>query len=153
MLFSLTDKFCQDFKIGLVKYCFFFHFIQSGPAISRLYRQSQSRSSQNPSIRRGTQARGTASTRMAQLRSRFLNQSPTISSRQRNLHFPLNMDLDMVRVYISVSHLCLLHFPPWFLALHGIKIQSLPDVKKKKKGTKPSLTTTTSARMSYCGSL
>ena len=80
--------------------------------MSRLFRQSQSRSPQNPSIRRGTQARGPASTRMAQLRSRFLNQSSTTSSRERNLHFPLNMDLDMVFVYISVSHLCLLHFLP-----------------------------------------
>lgn len=67
----------------------------SGPAISRLYRQSQSRSSQNPSIRRGTQARGPTSTRMAQLRSRFPNQSHAIPSGERNLHFPLNMDLDM----------------------------------------------------------
>ncbi|KAK9288817.1 hypothetical protein L1049_017282 [Liquidambar formosana] len=65
-----------------------------GLSVSPLYRQSRSRSFQNPSSRRGTQARIPPSTRMA-LGSRVRGQSPSILSRESNLQFPLNMDVDM----------------------------------------------------------
>lgn len=67
-------------------------------------RQSRPESFQNHSNRRGTQARVATSSRMAQLRTRFRNQSPRVSTRGRNMRFPLDMDLDMVsRAFISLS--------------------------------------------------
>nr|XP_048333427.1 E3 ubiquitin-protein ligase RLIM isoform X3 [Ziziphus jujuba var. spinosa] len=66
-----------------------------GPTMSHLYRQPRSRSSPNPSSRRGNQGRVPTSTRMAQLRNRFHRQSAAASTRARNLQFPLDMDLDM----------------------------------------------------------
>ncbi|XP_028067490.1 E3 ubiquitin-protein ligase RLIM-like [Camellia sinensis] len=70
-------------------------FSPRGSLISNLYRQSQSRSSQNPSIRRGTQARGPTSSRLTQLRSRLPRHVPRTLNRERNPVFPPNMDLDM----------------------------------------------------------
>lgn len=66
----------------------------SASSISALYRRSRSRSLQNPSSRRGLQARVSNSARMAQLRSHFHNQPLSILPRERNL-FPSDMDLDM----------------------------------------------------------
>ncbi|KAK8338102.1 hypothetical protein V6Z12_A09G228100 [Gossypium hirsutum] len=62
-------------------------------------RQSHTRSplrtSQNSSNRRGVRARFPSSARVPRLRNRVLNQSRAVSSRARNFHFPLDMDLDM----------------------------------------------------------
>ncbi|GMP77770.1 hypothetical protein CsSME_00033933 [Camellia sinensis var. sinensis] len=69
--------------------------MERGSLISNLYRQSQPRSSQNPSIRRGTQARGPTSSRLTQLRSRLPRHVPRTLNRERNPVFPPNMDLDM----------------------------------------------------------
>lgn len=70
--------------------------MQGGPVISNFNRQSHARSSQNPSIRRGTQARGRGSTRLTRLRSRLPSQSTRTSHRERRAIFPPDMDLDMV---------------------------------------------------------
>lgn len=64
-------------------------------SISNLHRENISRSSQNSSTQRVTQPRVPTSTRMARLRGRFPGQPRTVSSRQRNLFFPPNMDVDM----------------------------------------------------------
>lgn len=70
--------------------------------MSNLHRENVSRTSQNSSTRRVTQPRVPTSTRMARLRGgRFPGQSRTVSSRQRNVVFPPNMDVDMVLTYIS----------------------------------------------------
>ncbi|KAK9930806.1 hypothetical protein M0R45_018116 [Rubus argutus] len=68
-----------------------------GSSMLHSHRQPQSQSSQNPSTRRGTQARVPSSSTMAQLRSRLRNQAPRVSNRRRNLRvpFPSDMDLDM----------------------------------------------------------
>ncbi|CAL2224512.1 unnamed protein product [Prunus armeniaca] len=66
-----------------------------GSTILHSNRQSRPESFQNHSNRRGTQARVATSSRMAQLRTRFRNQSPRVSTRGRNMRFPLDMDLDM----------------------------------------------------------
>ncbi|KAE8076237.1 hypothetical protein FH972_014900 [Carpinus fangiana] len=82
-----------------------------GSLVSHSYRQPRSRPSQNPSIRRGAQARAPTSSRLAQLmrtqsrvptssritqlRNHFSRHSPTVSSNRRNLRFPMDMDLDM----------------------------------------------------------
>ncbi|KAL7219951.1 hypothetical protein ACSBR2_012917 [Camellia fascicularis] len=73
-------------------------FHPSGSLFSNFYRHSQSQSSQNPSIRRGTHARGPASGRLTRLRSRLPSQLPRISHAESSL-FPPNMDLDM-RIHI-----------------------------------------------------
>ncbi|CAK9155890.1 unnamed protein product [Ilex paraguariensis] len=70
-------------------------FHPSSSLIPNLRRQSQSRSSRSPIIRRGPQARVPSSTRLAQLRSRFRGQSRTVSSRERNSLFPPNVDVEM----------------------------------------------------------
>lgn len=80
-------------------------FMQRGSLIPDLQRQTQSRSSQNPSTRRGTRARVPTSTRMARLRGRFPGQPRTISSTQRNSLFHPNVDVDMVLAYISFMYL------------------------------------------------
>ncbi|KAL8158389.1 hypothetical protein AgCh_002905 [Apium graveolens] len=65
-------------------------------SISNLHRENVFRSSPNSSTRRVTQPRVPTSTRMARLRGgRFPGQSRTVSSRQRNVVFPPNMDVDM----------------------------------------------------------
>ncbi|KAM5552641.1 hypothetical protein ABKV19_025048 [Rosa sericea] len=68
-----------------------------GSTILHSHRQPQSQSSQNPSTRRGAQARVPSHSTMAQLRSRLRNQAPRVSNRRRNLRvpFPSDMDLDM----------------------------------------------------------
>lgn len=70
-------------------------FSSGGPVISNFNRQSHARSSQNPPIRRGTQARGRGSTRLTRLRSRLPSQSTRTSHRERRAIFPPDMDLDM----------------------------------------------------------
>ncbi|XP_050371992.1 uncharacterized protein LOC126789949 isoform X2 [Argentina anserina] len=61
------------------------------------HRQPQSQSSQNPSARRGAQARVPSSSTMTQLRNRLRNQSTRGPNRRRNVRvpFPSDMDLDM----------------------------------------------------------
>ncbi|XP_057470832.1 uncharacterized protein LOC130759670 [Actinidia eriantha] len=68
-----------------------------GSLISSVYRRLQSRPSQNPSILRGTNARGPS--RLTRLRSRFPSQLPRVSYRESSSLFPPNMDLDM-RIHI-----------------------------------------------------
>ncbi|CAK9178184.1 unnamed protein product [Ilex paraguariensis] len=63
--------------------------------IPNLYRQPQSLSSQNPTMQRVPQARGT---RLAQPRNRFPGQPRTISAQARNSLFPPNMDVEMHEV-------------------------------------------------------
>ncbi|GFZ10686.1 RING/U-box superfamily protein [Actinidia rufa] len=64
-----------------------------GSLISSVYRRLQSRPPQNPSILRGTNARGPS--RLTRLRSRFPSQLPRVSYRESSSLFPPNMDLDM----------------------------------------------------------
>ncbi|KAK1362660.1 E3 ubiquitin-protein like [Heracleum sosnowskyi] len=64
-------------------------------SVSNLRRENVLRSSRNSSTQRVTQPRVPTSTRMARLRGRFLGQPRTVSSRQRNVVFPPNMDVDM----------------------------------------------------------
>ncbi|KAM7466145.1 hypothetical protein LguiB_013707 [Lonicera macranthoides] len=79
-------------------------FLPRGSLVSNIYRQSESMSSssENPSLRRNTEARVPTSTRMARLRDRFLGQPRTTSSSSSfeiNSLFPPNMDMDM-RIHI-----------------------------------------------------
>lgn len=69
--------------------------MQRGSVISNFSRQSNARSSQNPTVRRGTQARGGGLTRLTRWRSRLPSQSTRTSQRGRSI-FPPDMDVDMV---------------------------------------------------------
>ncbi|XP_010243979.1 PREDICTED: uncharacterized protein LOC104587902 isoform X2 [Nelumbo nucifera] len=68
-------------------------------SMSHLYRQYPSRSFQNSSTRSANRGRVPTSARMARLRSSFLGQSHTVSSRERIIEFPSNMDFD-TRIHI-----------------------------------------------------
>lgn len=50
--------------------------------------------------------RVTHSARMAQMRNQFFGGSHRVSTRQRNVNFPMHMDLDMVITIIFVGATC-----------------------------------------------
>ncbi|XP_038897385.1 uncharacterized protein LOC120085468 isoform X2 [Benincasa hispida] len=66
---------------------------QRGSLVAQANRRTRSQSLQNSSNRMRT--RVTHSARMAQLRNQFFGGSHRVSSRQRNVNFPMHMDLDM----------------------------------------------------------
>lgn len=73
--------------------------------LPRANRQPRSRPHQNPSNRRRTVPHVPFSNRMSQLRSRMINRpsTPTTSFRgRRRPRFPLDIDLDMVFLTISL---------------------------------------------------
>ncbi|KAL0548048.1 hypothetical protein IC582_012489 [Cucumis melo] len=69
------------------------HNSQRGSLVAQANRRTRSQSLQNPSNR--TRTRVTHSARMAQIRNQFFGGSHRVSTRQRNLNFPMHMDLDM----------------------------------------------------------
>ncbi|PSS24095.1 E3 ubiquitin-protein like [Actinidia chinensis var. chinensis] len=73
--------------------------LQQEESSRHVFSRSQSRSSHNSSVRRGTQARGRSSSRLARLRGQLPRQSPRISLGERSSIFPPDMDLDM-RVHV-----------------------------------------------------
>ncbi|XP_022924728.1 uncharacterized protein LOC111432144 isoform X1 [Cucurbita moschata] len=66
---------------------------QRGSLVAQANRRTRSQSSQNSS--NITRTRVTHSTRMAQMRNQFFGGSHRVSTRQRNVNFPVHMDLDM----------------------------------------------------------
>lgn len=71
-------------------------FVQSqrGSLVAQANRRTRSQSLQSSSNR--TRTRVTHSARMAQMRNQFFGGSHRVSTRQRNVNFPMHMDLDMV---------------------------------------------------------
>lgn len=66
---------------------------QRGSLVAQANRRTRSQSLQNSSNRMRT--RVTHSARMAQMRNQFFGGSHRVSTRQRNVNFPMHMDLDM----------------------------------------------------------
>ncbi|XP_022974880.1 uncharacterized protein LOC111473651 [Cucurbita maxima] len=66
---------------------------QRGSMVAQANRRTRSQSVQSSSNR--TRTRVTHSARMAQMRNQFFGGSHRVSTRQRNVNFPMHMDLDM----------------------------------------------------------